>query len=93
LANVLQFFSEMLFQVKSSELMLNFPDLVRTEYRHLDIPVCRSGASPRLGKPTFPVITVFRDPYPSAPALFEFVTPDSLAIFDRLGLQGCNVSL
>ena len=31
LANVLQFFSEMLFQVESSELMLNFPDLVRTE--------------------------------------------------------------
>ena len=70
--------------VPSSELEA----LVRTITK-----VCRSGASPCLGKPTFPNIAVFRDLHPSAPPLSEFVTADSLAIFNRLGLQGCNVSI
>ena len=55
--------------------------------------VCRAHVRPRLGKPTFPTITVFLDPYPSAPPLSEFVTSDSFAIFERLGLLGCNVSI
>ena len=47
----------------------------------------------KLGKPTFPIITVHLNPHPIRPPLHSFVTKDSMAIFVRLGLTGCNVSI
>lgn len=48
---------------------------------------------PRLGKPIFPEVAVYLTPHPMAPPLASFVTSDSWAIFDRLGLDGPNVSV
>ena len=49
-----------------------------------------SRADPKIGKPVFPTITIFLMPYPTPPSLFSFVTEDSWAIMDRLGLGGPN---
>ena len=49
-------------------------------------------AAPKIGKPVFPTVTVSLDPYPTPCSLSSFVTEDSWAIMDRLGLDGPNVS-
>ena len=46
---------------------------------------------PRVGKPLFPTITVLLKPYPTRPIMDNFVTNNSWAIFNRLGLGGTNV--
>ena len=47
---------------------------------------------PRQGKPVFPDMTFLLAPHPRPPSLSTLVTTDSWAIFNRLGLQGPNVS-
>lgn len=46
---------------------------------------------PRNGKPEFPELIFFRNPNPEPPSLASLVTVHSLAIFNRLGLNGPNV--
>ena len=46
---------------------------------------------PRVGKPIFPTITIQLKPQPTRPLMDTFITDDSWAIFDRLGLGGSNV--
>ena len=69
--------------VDSRELM----DLARALHE-----IQGTGELAKVGKPTFPTVTVNLTPHPTRPALVSFVTQDSMAIFDRLGLTGCNVS-
>ena len=45
---------------------------------------------PRQGKPVFPYLDFRLDPEPSPPSLASLVTPDTWAIFNRLGLRGSN---
>ena len=45
---------------------------------------------PRKGKPKFPNLTFFLIPHPQPPPLASLVTVHSWAIFNRLGLKGCN---
>lgn len=49
-------------------------------------------AGPKIGKPVFPTVQISLQPDPTPPSLASFVTEDSWAIMDRLGVEGPNVS-